>query len=64
MGWQHFLRRHQLHRDWKAPVDDVHAIARAGRRLRTNRWEARRGLAALKAHNKRALSGWRDFIQS
>jgi hypothetical protein len=48
--------------NWKAPVDDAHAIARVGQKLLAGRWESRRGLAALKAHNKRSLQAWGEFL--
>jgi len=47
---------------WKAPVDDAHAMARVGRKLLSSRWAPRRGLNALKAHNKMALAAWADFV--
>jgi hypothetical protein len=48
--------------NWKAPVDDVNAMARTGRKLLDSRWAPGRGLAALKAHNKRAMRAWVDFL--
>jgi hypothetical protein len=47
---------------WKAPVDDAHAMARVGRKLITSRWAPRLGLAALKAHNRRAMTAWGEFL--
>jgi len=47
---------------WKAPVDDAHAMACVGRKLLASRWAPRQGLAALKAHNKRALAAWNEFV--
>jgi hypothetical protein len=49
-------------RNWKAPVDDANAMARVGTRLLESRWAAQRGMAALRAHNKRALRAWGDFL--
>jgi hypothetical protein len=49
---------------WKAPVDDAHAMARVGQKLLASRWAPKKGLAALKAHNKRALSAWSEFMAS
>src|SRR5665213_2148425 len=47
---------------WKAPVDDANAIALVGRKLLTARWAPRQGLSALKAHNRRAMYAWGDFL--
>jgi hypothetical protein len=47
---------------WKAPVDDAHAIARVGLKLLAGRWAPRQGMAALKAHNKKALAAWNTFL--
>jgi hypothetical protein len=47
---------------WKAPVDDANAMARVGLKLLGSRWAARQGLAALKAHNRRAIQAWREFL--
>ena len=47
---------------WKAPVDDAHAMALVGQRLLASRWAPRQGLNALRAHNKRALAAWSEFI--
>jgi hypothetical protein len=47
---------------WKAPVDDAHAMAQVGLKLLGSRWAPRRGLAALKAHNKTALAAWNSFL--
>jgi hypothetical protein len=49
-------------RNWKAPVDDANAMARVGRKLLESRWAPGRGLSALKAHNKRAMRAWADFL--
>jgi len=49
---------------WKAPVDDAHAMARVGRMLLNSRWAPRRGLNALKAHNKTALAAWTNFVKN
>lgn len=49
-------------RSWKAPVDDVNAVARVGRKLLRSRWAPARGLAALKTHNKRAMQAWLGFL--
>jgi hypothetical protein len=48
--------------NWKAPVDDAHAMARVGQGLLTSRWAQRQGWNALKAHNKRALAAWSEFV--
>ena len=48
--------------NWKAPVDDAHAMARVGLRLLGSRWAARRGMSALKRHNRMALDRWREFL--
>jgi hypothetical protein len=48
--------------NWKAPVDDAHAMARVGLKLLASRWAPGQGLAALKAHNKRALAAWSEFV--
>ena len=50
--------------NWKAPVDDAHAMACVGRKLLASRWAPRQGLNALKAHNKRALAAWADFVKN
>ncbi len=47
---------------WKAPVADAHAMARVGLKLLTSRWAPRKGLSAVKAHNKQALAAWGDFV--
>jgi hypothetical protein len=47
---------------WKAPVDDAHAMARVGLGLLKSRWAPWQGLNALKAHNKRALAAWGEFL--
>ncbi len=47
---------------WKAPVDDANAMARVGRKLLASRWAPRQGMAALKAHNRRAMQAWGDFL--
>jgi hypothetical protein len=47
---------------WKAPVDDAHAMARVGLKLLASRWAPRQGMAALKAHNKKALAAWNAFL--
>jgi len=47
---------------WKAPVDDASAMARVGRKLLKSRWAAGQGLAALRAHNKRAMAAWGEFL--
>lgn len=49
-------------KSWKAPVDDANAVARVGRRIVESRWAPSRGLAALKAHNKRAMQAWTEFL--
>lgn len=49
-------------RSWKAPVDDANAVARVGRKLLDSRLAPARGLAALKAHNHRALEAWIGFL--
>ncbi len=49
---------------WKAPVDDAHAMARVGQKLLASRWAPRQGLAALKAHNKKALAAWTEFMRN
>jgi hypothetical protein len=51
-------------RSWIAPVDDANAMARVGRRLLESRWAARRGMAALKEHNRRAMCAWEEFLNS
>jgi hypothetical protein len=48
---------------WKAPVDDAGEMARVGEKLLKSRWAVRRGLAALRSHNRRGLSLWRDFLR-
>jgi hypothetical protein len=48
---------------WKADVDDAGDIARTGVRLLHSRFAARRGMAALKRHNSRALAAWLGFIK-
>ncbi len=48
--------------NWKAPVDDAHAIALVGRKLLTSRRAARHGLNALRQHNKRAMEAWQSFL--
>lgn len=50
--------------NWKAPVDDAHAMARTGLKLLCSRWAPRQGLAALKTHNKRALAAWGEFVDN
>jgi hypothetical protein len=47
---------------WKAEVDDVSHIAKAGVKLLRSRWAARRGLTALRAHNEWALDSWYSFL--
>jgi hypothetical protein len=47
---------------WKAPVDDAHAMAKVGLKLLASRWAPRQGMAALKAHNKKALAAWNTFL--
>jgi hypothetical protein len=49
---------------WKAPVDDASAMARVGVKLIKNRWAASRGLPALRAHNKRAMEAWGEFLSA
>ena len=51
-------------RSWIAPVDDANAMARVGRRLLDSRWAVRRGRAALKEHNRRAMCAWDEFLNS
>jgi len=48
---------------WMADVDDAGDIARAGIRLLRSRFAARRGLAALKRHNRHAEAAWFEFIE-
>jgi hypothetical protein len=50
--------------NWKAPVDDAHAIAQVGLRLLNSRWAARQGMSALKRHNRMALAGWKQFLRT
>jgi hypothetical protein len=47
---------------WKAPADDACAMARVGIRLLKSRWSAGRGMSALRAHNRRALAAWGEFL--
>src|ERR1700749_2863443 len=47
---------------WKAPVDDAHAMALVGLKLLASRRAPGQGLAALKAHNTRALRAWNQFL--
>jgi hypothetical protein len=47
---------------WRAPVDDASAMARVGKKLLKSRWAASRGLASLRAHNKRAMAAWGEFL--
>jgi hypothetical protein len=37
-------------------------MARVGKKLLKSRWAARQGLAALRAHNKRAMAAWGEFL--
>lgn len=48
--------------NWKAPVDDAHAMALIGRKLLTSRRAPRQGLNALRRHNKFALQAWQGFL--
>ena len=50
--------------NWKAPVDDASAMARVGRRLLRSRRAPAQGLSALRAHNKKALRNWNEFLDS
>jgi hypothetical protein len=47
---------------WKAQVDDAGDVARVGVALLRNRRAAAQGFSALRAHNKRALQSWREFL--
>jgi hypothetical protein len=47
---------------WKAQVDDAGHIAQTGLKLLASRRAARQGLAALKAHNQRAMQRWWEFF--
>jgi len=47
---------------WKAPVDDAHAMAKVGLKLLASRWAPRQGMAALKAHNRKAIAAWNTFL--
>ncbi len=49
---------------WKAPVDDAGAIAEVGLQLLKSRRAPALGLRALKAHNRKALASWNDFLNS
>ena len=49
-------------RSWKAPVDDVNAMARVGCRLLRSRWAVRVGREALKKHNRHGMEAWRHFL--
>jgi hypothetical protein len=48
--------------NWKAPVDDAHAMAVVGRKLLTSPRAPRQGLSALRQHNKRAMEAWQSFL--
>ncbi|HWE48417.1 MAG TPA: hypothetical protein VG273_01420 [Bryobacteraceae bacterium] len=47
---------------WKAPGDDVSAMARIGRKLLRSRRAPAQGMAALRAHNRKALRHWNEFL--
>jgi len=49
---------------WKAPVDDAGQMALVGEKLLKSRWAVRRGLAALRDHNRRGLAIWREFLRA
>lgn len=49
---------------WKAPPDDVQAIARTGRSLLTDAHTGRDGLEALQAHNADGVRVWSQFLSS
>lgn len=48
--------------NWKAPVDDVGAMALVGRKLLTSRRAPAQGLSALRLHNKKAMRNWHEFL--
>ena len=50
--------------NWKAPVDDAHAMAVTGRKLLTSRRAPCQGLRALRRHNKRAMEVWQTFLRA
>ncbi len=47
--------------NWKAPVDDAHALAKVGLKLLGSRWAPRQGTAALKARRWRRGTGSWEF---
>ena len=47
---------------WKADVDDTGAIAQTGLKLLRSRFASRRGMSALRRHNRMAVRAWRDFV--
>ncbi len=49
--------------NWKAPVDDVNAIALTGVRLLQSRNAAKQGWNALVRHNDEAVRIWQSFLQ-
>ncbi|MEP6715239.1 MAG: hypothetical protein ABJC09_06675 [Terriglobia bacterium] len=48
---------------WKAEVDDANEIAKVGLMLLRSRRAARRGLPALRAHNRRAMRFWMEYLE-
>lgn len=48
---------------WKADVDDVFDIARAGRYLLSDPHASQEGLSALIAHNQVGLSAWKQYLE-
>jgi hypothetical protein len=49
---------------WKAPPDDVAAIARVGRALLTDAHSGSEGLQALTLHNQVGVQVWSQYLQS
>lgn len=50
--------------DWKAPVDDVNAMAATGIRLLHSGSAARKGWNALSRHNEHAIQTWKRFLNA
>ncbi|MBV9504692.1 MAG: hypothetical protein JO323_06765 [Acidobacteriia bacterium] len=49
---------------WKAPIDDVHEIARVARYLLNDPHAAEDGLRALEGHNREGLEAWKRHLAS
>jgi hypothetical protein len=47
---------------WKAPADDAGVMAAVGRKLLKSRRAPAQGLSALRAHNRRAMHAWNEFL--